>query len=439
MNQCNAQSIPERAVSIPSLIHCTRPVAFPTCSSPTSDHVQPTIPQKLPTYHITSKPRLSRSFSCDTIPSERLVLEMTTNQNASNPFTSGKFGIEASACPSSNYGSTHYKITPTSDFPHTAAQSQFFSLGDHCSSPVKLAGGGDSFYLNKPPVQNYVNNHAHTVLHPELGFSPASAMKPHAIPFPSNTMIDTETHFKWPKHLSFPRYVTSVFENGQRHLIDSQAVGIPNHTPVNQIINLIPNPPIGFPENYMQGTECIMQFQPKILSRVSSVLIPTSHDVEFGCQQHLPKTPKKTAADSLPSPKSNGIVEKRLRSMSQTDIRKKHVKTKIDIQSVQNGIMYPRQPGDVFKHRFFVKDSCGLEKVLSDPTDRRIRAICDKFQCDLEVYSKVPKNGYLQYVIDISSPSLCALNSCTRALDSSLNWCLSPQLPSTLSAGSLNK
>ncbi|CAH8847215.1 unnamed protein product [Trichobilharzia szidati] len=113
-----------------------------------------------------------------------------------------------------------------------------------------------------------------------------------------------------------------------------------------------------------------------------------------------------------------------------TDGTVKVVKSKVDLEPTMNNLpsnhnYYTTQS---FKHRFFLKETCGIEKIISDPTDRRIRAICDRFRCDLEVYSKIPKNGYLQYVIDISSPNLWALHGCARALDSSLNWCLTPQL-----------
>lgn len=85
-------------------------------------------------------------------------------------------------------------------------------------------------------------------------------------------------------------------------------------------------------------------------------------------------------------------------------------------------------PGLANKHRFFLKETQKLNTLLSDPSDRRIRAICDRFQCDLEVYSKVPKSGFLQYAIDITAPDRSSMFACARSLDFSLGWCLSHQI-----------
>ncbi|KAA3678574.1 uncharacterized protein DEA37_0003329 [Paragonimus westermani] len=136
--------------------------------------------------------------------------------------------------------------------------------------------------------------------------------------------------------------------------------------------------------------------------------------------------PVKTSPTRSLVAKSSCGAGRRPRSNSQTELAKRVVKTDTNVSNTT--LFYASQPRGILKYRFFLKDFCGIDKVIADPTDRRIRAICDRFQCDLEVYSKVPKNGYMQFVIDISSPSLWALHSCTRALDSSLKWCLSPQL-----------
>ncbi|CAH8630548.1 unnamed protein product [Dicrocoelium dendriticum] len=128
---------------------------------------------------------------------------------------------------------------------------------------------------------------------------------------------------------------------------------------------------------------------------------------------------------------------RRSRSISQTNTRQCLAKPETKLAGEKT--LYSSHPSDSCKHRFYLKDSYGIDRVLADPCDRRIRAICDRFQCDLEVYSKIPKSGYMQYVIDISSPSLWALHCCARALDSSLNWCLSPQLAQTPVSSTLSK
>ncbi|CAL8093596.1 unnamed protein product [Calicophoron daubneyi] len=171
---------------------------------------------------------------------------------------------------------------------------------------------------------------------------------------------------------------------------------------------------------------CMSDFRP-VHSPVSRVpnfkFVPVSQD-----SQTVPNTQhirRKSSPPKTVTSRSRSYMGKRSRSNSQISQRNL---CKAEMNCSNTSIFYSSHPKDPFKHRFFLKDSYGLDKILEDPTDRRIRAICDRFQCDMEVYSKILKNGFLQYVIDISSPSLWALHSCTRALDSSLNWCLSSQL-----------
>lgn len=78
--------------------------------------------------------------------------------------------------------------------------------------------------------------------------------------------------------------------------------------------------------------------------------------------------------------------------------------------------------------RFYLKESPQVNKILMDQRDRRIRAICDRFQCDLEVYSKVPKSGFMQYAIDITAPDGTSLYACSRNLDLTLGWFLTSQI-----------
>ncbi|KAL5110717.1 hypothetical protein TcWFU_007836 [Taenia crassiceps] len=84
--------------------------------------------------------------------------------------------------------------------------------------------------------------------------------------------------------------------------------------------------------------------------------------------------------------------------------------------------------GQPSRFRFYLKESPQVTKILLDTEDRRIRTICDRFQCDLEVYSKVPKSGFLQYAIDITAPDSTSLYACSRNLDSALGWFLTAQL-----------
>ena len=81
--------------------------------------------------------------------------------------------------------------------------------------------------------------------------------------------------------------------------------------------------------------------------------------------------------------------------------------------------------------RFYLKDTPQVAKMLADPDDRRIQSICDRFQCDIEIYSKTPKSGYLQYAVDLIAHDSTNIYACSRYLDSALGWNFSAQLPSS--------
>lgn len=83
------------------------------------------------------------------------------------------------------------------------------------------------------------------------------------------------------------------------------------------------------------------------------------------------------------------------------------------------------------KFRFLLKQREDVDKMLNDAEDRRIRTICERFQCDLDVYEKKIIAGYLQYVVDISAEKSSSLLGCVRNLDSALGWNLTPQLISS--------
>lgn len=110
----------------------------------------------------------------------------------------------------------------------------------------------------------------------------------------------------------------------------------------------------------------------------------------------------------------------------------RHIEPLGDTPLVKEKKSTPKMKNAIFgrpsKFRFYLKESPRVTKMLMDTADRRIRSICDRFQCDLEVYSKVPKSGFLQYAIDITAPDTTALYACSRNLDSALGWFLTAQL-----------
>lgn len=79
------------------------------------------------------------------------------------------------------------------------------------------------------------------------------------------------------------------------------------------------------------------------------------------------------------------------------------------------------------KCQFFLKERDDIDKMLHDPADRRIRKICDRFACDLQVHAKRKRAGFVQYKVEISAMDLKAVKLCVRNLDFALGWNMSPQ------------
>ncbi|CAH8541845.1 unnamed protein product [Dicrocoelium dendriticum] len=80
------------------------------------------------------------------------------------------------------------------------------------------------------------------------------------------------------------------------------------------------------------------------------------------------------------------------------------------------------------RRKFYIPESANIEAILADPDDRRIKAICERYKCDVEVYSKLPWCGFLQYIVVLAARDSASLRLCARTLDYRLNWCLSAQL-----------
>lgn len=82
----------------------------------------------------------------------------------------------------------------------------------------------------------------------------------------------------------------------------------------------------------------------------------------------------------------------------------------------------------MLKKRFYLLESAKLEEMLADSEDRRIKAICNRFHCEMQAFAKAPRKGSLQNAIVISGFSLEDIAKCARCLDARLSWCISPQL-----------
>ncbi|CAH8551152.1 unnamed protein product [Heterobilharzia americana] len=80
------------------------------------------------------------------------------------------------------------------------------------------------------------------------------------------------------------------------------------------------------------------------------------------------------------------------------------------------------------RRKFFISESANIQEFLTDPDDQLIKAICERYKYDIEIYSRLPWCGFLQYIIILSACDICTLRRCARTLDSRLNWCLTAQL-----------
>ncbi|KAA0199369.1 hypothetical protein FBUS_00204 [Fasciolopsis buskii] len=89
---------------------------------------------------------------------------------------------------------------------------------------------------------------------------------------------------------------------------------------------------------------------------------------------------------------------------------------------------HSRGRGKLVRHKFFIPESANIEAILADPDDRRIKAICERYKCDMEIYSKLPWCGFLQYIIVLAARDAATLRRCARTLDCRLNWCLDAQI-----------
>lgn len=122
--------------------------------------------------------------------------------------------------------------------------------------------------------------------------------------------------------------------------------------------------------------------------------------------------------------KSNDCINKSVNFKSVTD-RKPYSEFH---QKPETKSGYQIQSDGKIKKRLILRETHKLFDILNDPNDRRIRAICDRYQCDLEIFVRPPKIGLMYFAIEILAPDKYALRMCVRELDSSMKWCISSQL-----------
>lgn len=115
----------------------------------------------------------------------------------------------------------------------------------------------------------------------------------------------------------------------------------------------------------------------------------------------------------------NGITRKASKSPKRSKDRPPSIRSKVILQEQL------QQPS---KFRFFLKETDEINNMLNDPDDRRIRTICERFQCDLDIYAKNLIGGFMQYTVDIAAPNASCLLGCVKNLDSALGWHIAPQL-----------
>lgn len=99
-----------------------------------------------------------------------------------------------------------------------------------------------------------------------------------------------------------------------------------------------------------------------------------------------------------------------------------------DAESKDHESLAPTESDCLVQHRFFLPESAAVEQIVSDPSDRRIKAICDRLRCDIDIYPRMPRAGFFKNMLVIGAPNTTSLRKCVRSLDQSMNWCLSSQL-----------
>ncbi len=88
---------------------------------------------------------------------------------------------------------------------------------------------------------------------------------------------------------------------------------------------------------------------------------------------------------------------------------------------------YP-QASEPCSAMFYLKATDKVNTLLTDRSDRRMRTVCEKFQCELQLRGRGLKGGFVQYAVEIEAPNLVALQSCVRNLDTALGLNLRQQL-----------
>lgn len=140
-----------------------------------------------------------------------------------------------------------------------------------------------------------------------------------------------------------------------------------------------------------------------------------------------PYKPIKKPIYSSASPKiisrHNAVVHSTGRKGSKSPRR-----TKNRSPSTRGKVCTLQSPPQPNKFRFFLKETEEINNMLNDPDDRRIRTICERFQCDLDIYAKNLIGGFMQYTVDIAAPNASSLLGCVKNLDSALGWHIAPQL-----------
>ncbi|PAA66293.1 hypothetical protein BOX15_Mlig008300g1 [Macrostomum lignano] len=80
-------------------------------------------------------------------------------------------------------------------------------------------------------------------------------------------------------------------------------------------------------------------------------------------------------------------------------------------------------------HAFTVRDSPSLRDILSDPGDRKVKSISQRYGCYIGVFQRARRPGHVPlHRVVVRAPGEKALRMCLHALDNGLGWDLGSQL-----------
>jgi hypothetical protein len=94
------------------------------------------------------------------------------------------------------------------------------------------------------------------------------------------------------------------------------------------------------------------------------------------------------------------------------------------------GTMEGQASSRLVERRFRLGDHINVQAIVSDSKDRRLKSICERFNCQICIYYVKRSSGSISYVLLIQALDEESLVKCVRCIDNALKWDLFGQLKS---------